>query len=335
MQLNNWNLDERVFIIAEIGNNHEGDFSVAQELIGKAAEAGADAVKFQTFILEYFVSSSTDTSRLERLRRFQLSFDQFEKLSSQAKELGIIFFSTPFDIESAKFLNSIQPIFKIASGDNTFFPLIDTVAHFGKPTIISTGLADMNLLEDIYKFWSARKSIENLAFLHCITSYPAPLEQANLGAITAIKNRFPEITVGYSDHTLGVKASSYAVAAGARIIEKHFTLDKNYSDFHDHLLSADPEEMKILVESIREVSSIMGSDEKTPQVCENDLRLAARRSIAAAHDLTEGTELTMHNITWVRPGTGIPPGQENLLIGCKLIRTIKQGELIHLGDVSK
>ena len=334
MIINNFDTEKKVFIVAEIGNNHEGNYSVAEEMIGKAAEAGVDAVKFQTFIPELYVSSA-DTSRLERLRGFQLSFDQFEQLSSQAKELGIIFFSTPFDVESAKFLNSIQPIFKIASGDNTFFPLIDTITKFGKPTIISTGLADMKLLEDIYTFWSARTSTENLAVLHCIASYPAPLEQANLGAICAIKDRFPEITVGFSDHTIGFKAASYAVAAGARIIEKHFTLDKNYSDFHDHLLSADPEEMKILVESIREVSAIMGSGEKTPQVCENDVRIAVRRSIAAAQDLSEGTELSIHNFTWVRPGTGIPPGQENLLLGHKLTRTLKQGELILLEDVSK
>ncbi len=334
MDINNFDLDKKVFIVAEIGNNHEGNFSVAQELIVKAAEAGADAVKFQTFIPELIVSSA-DTSRLERLRSFQLSFDQFEQLSSQAQELGIIFFSTPFDVESAKFLNSIQPIFKIASGDNTFYPLIDTIANFGKPTIISTGLANMELIENIYTFWSARASTENLAVLHCIASYPAPLEQANLGAINAIINRFPEITVGFSDHTIGVKASSYAIAAGARIIEKHFTLDKNYSDFRDHQLSSDPEEMRILVESIREASSIIGRGEKTPQICERDGILALRRSIAAANDLPMGTELTMQKITWVRPGTGIPPGQENLLIGSKLKRAIKQGELIQLDDVSK
>ena len=334
MKINNFDIEKKVFIVAEIGNNHEGNFSVAEEMIGKAAETGVDAVKFQTFIPDLYVSS-IDISRLERLRNFQLSFDQFEQLSNQAKELGIIFFSTPFDVESAKFLNSIQPIFKIASGDNSFFPLLDTIANFGKPTIISTGLAHMKLLEDIYTFWSARSSTDNLGVLHCIASYPTPLEQANLGAISTIKNRFPEITVGFSDHTIGVKAASYAVAAGARIIEKHFTLDKNYSDFRDHQLSSDPEEMRILVESIREVSTIMGSGEKTPQICESDSIISLRRSIAAANDLPVGTPLTMQNITWVRPGTGIPPGQENLLIGSKLIRAIKQGELIQLEDVSK
>ena len=132
MKINNFDTGKKVFIIAEIGNNHEGNFSVAQELISKASASGADAVKFQTFIPDLYVSSA-DTSRLERLRSFQLSFDQFEQLSSLAKELGIIFFSTPFDVESAKFLNSIQPIFKIASGVNTFFPLIDTITNFGKP----------------------------------------------------------------------------------------------------------------------------------------------------------------------------------------------------------
>jgi len=334
MKIGNIDVDKQVFIVAEIGNNHEGDFSLAQELVGRAAEAGADAVKFQTFIPEHYVSNA-DTGRLERLRKFQLSFDQFEGLAKLSKQEGLVFFSTPFDLESARFLNNIQPIFKISSGDNNFFPLIDLVFGFGKPTIISTGLADMPLLVTLYEFWKERSELDNLAFLHCISSYPTPTDQVNLFAIHEMKRQFPDVTIGYSDHTLGTRASTLAVASGAQIIEKHFTLDKNYSEFHDHKLSADPEEMKILVESVREASVMMGKEEKSIQQCEENSVMAMRRSIAASRDLDHGVVLTETDITWTRPGTGIPPGEEKRVLGRRTARSIEQGELIQMEDLSR
>ena len=329
--------EKKVFIVAEIGNNHEGDFSVAEEMIGHAAESGADAVKFQTFIPEHYVSR-TETTRLERLRQFQFSYDQFQQLSKYADELGVRFFSTPFDIQSANFLNTIQPLFKIASGDNTFFPLIETVATFGKPMIVSTGLADLNQLDQLYArikdIWLQRKVDPGLAFLHCVASYPVPLEQANIGAIATLKERFPSVIIGYSDHTLGIEAATHAVAAGARIIEKHFTLDKNYSQFRDHQLSADPSDFRQLVNAIRQVELMVGSGEKTVQACEKDLEVSMRRSIAAATDLTTGTILTSAHLTWVRPGTALSPGEEASLMGRTLRRSLAQGELISLEDVT-
>jgi N,N'-diacetyllegionaminate synthase len=334
MKIGEHDLAENVFIIAEIGNNHEGDFSVAQEMVARAAETGANAVKFQTFLPEHYVSGS-DAARLERLRKFQLSQEQFAALARQAQALGLVFFSTPFDLASASFLDSIQPLFKIASGDNNFYPLIETVAGFGKPMIVSTGLADVSLLTEvrrrIHAIWG--KTDPGLAFLHCVASYPVPPDQANLGAIPALTRQFPDITIGYSDHTLGIEAAAMAVAAGARVIEKHFTLAKDYSDFRDHQLSADPADMKALVARIRAVSAMMGKGEKVPQDCEEGLRGAVRRSIAAGRDLPAGTVLSFSDLTWVRPGGGIAPGKEQEVLGKTLKRTFNQGEIFSHADL--
>jgi len=331
MKINNHDTDKRVFVVAEIGNNHEGDFSQAERLVHAAAIAGADAVKFQTFIPELFVTSA-DTARIKRMRDFQLSFSEFESLSKLANSLGIIFFSTPLDLESARFLNTIQSVFKIASGDNSFYPLIELIASFGKPLIVSTGLSDAPLLHGIRELIIKNSDIANentmLAFLHCVTSYPTPPEQLNLRAIHTLRQMFPNSTVGYSDHSLGINACLYAVAAGARIIEKHFTLDKNFSDFRDHQLSADPGELKNMILQIRELEQMLGSGARQAQECEELLRPAVRRSIACANDIEAGTILTKDHLCWVRPGSGLPPGEEGQLIGKKAICSLEQGTLI-------
>jgi N,N'-diacetyllegionaminate synthase len=335
MKINNHDLNNKVLIVAEIGNNHEGDFSVAQELIGKASESGADAVKFQTFIPEHI--SGGDPPRLKRLQKFCLTNEQFEKLAKLASDQNIIFFSTPFDLESAKFLDTIQPVFKIASSDNDYLSLIKTVASFGKPMIVSCGIAELNLIDivcsEVNEIWSDKNINPGLALLHCVSSYPTPPEQANLNAITTIKKRFTEQTIGYSDHTLGVQAAVSSVALGARIVEKHFTLDKNYSDFRDHQISADPEDLKQMVEKIREVELMLGTGEKILQQNETEILSALRRSIAASKNLPIGTKLTKDDLIWVRPGTGITMGKENQIIGKRLRRPISYGELISLEDV--
>jgi len=335
MKIGQHDLDKSVFIIAEIGNNHEGSFSLAEEMIGRAAESGADAVKFQTIIPELFISRA-DSERLERLKKFQFSFDQFARLAETARHAGVTFFSTPFDLESARFLNTIQPVFKIASGDNNFAPLLDEVAGFGKPMIVSTGLADMELIrkthERIRAVWARNNVSPGLVLLHCVASYPAPPSQANLAAIASLQSAIPDATIGYSDHVIGIAAATAAVAAGARVIEKHFTINKNHSDFRDHQLSADPADMRAMVEAIREVTAMLGTGEKKPQACENDLAVAARRSIAAARDLSKGAVLTDSDLIWVRPGSGIAPGKENLLLGKRLQRGLLRGEIFHAND---
>jgi N,N'-diacetyllegionaminate synthase len=324
----------RVFIVAEIGNNHEGNFNQAIKLIESAAEAGVDAVKFQTFIPEQYVSKA-DQVRLDRLRRFKLSNNEFISLSKKAHELNLKFFSTPFDLESAEFLNEIQTIFKISSGDNNFFPLIKKIALFNKPTILSTGLINISQLKGIIRFWCENGGeLKNLSLLHCVSSYPTPAEYANIAAINDLRVNFPGVTVGYSDHTLGTKACILAVGAGAMIIEKHFTLDKASSDFRDHHLSADPIEMHALVKEIRQAEIFMGSGVKEIQNCELESLVGMRRSIAAKRDLYAGNSIYINDITWVRPGNGIPAGDEDKIIGKKIIKKIEQGELITLDNLS-
>ena len=337
MKLGTFDVGRRVLVIAEIGNNHEGNFAAAQELLGRAAEAGADAVKFQTFIPELFVSGA-DAARLKRLQGFKLSQEQFARLGSQAKDLGVTFFSTPLDLTSARFLDTIQPMFKIASGDNTFFPLIEAVASFAKPMIVSTGFADMAQLDRVHALvrstWARAGVDPGLAFLHCVGCYPVPPEQANLAVIAALRARFADCIVGYSDHTIGVRAATYAVAAGARIVEKHFTLDKSYSDFRDHQLSADPKDLRALVDAIREAEVLLGGGEKKPTACELQSLDAVRRSIAAARDLPANHLVTAEDLIWVRPGTGLKPGQESAVVGRRTQRALKQGDLIRAEDVT-
>jgi sialic acid synthase SpsE len=317
-----------VFIVAEIGNNHEGNFDLAVEMIESAAKSGVDAVKFQSFIPDLYVSG-VDIERLNRLKKFQLTYEQFRFLAKKASELNVVFFSTPFDIKTAEFLNEIQQIFKISSGDNNFYPLIETVAKFDKPTIISTGLADLDHIEKLVKFWTSKGGhLDNLALMHCVSSYPTPFDQANIAAVTTLRDKFFNITIGYSDHTLGCDAAVLSVGAGAKIIEKHFTLSNEQSDFRDHQLSLNPLEMFKLVKKIRQAESLMGSGEKIIQNCEVQQESQTRRSIAAAHDLYSGKVLEKDDLTWVRPGTGIPVGQENKVIGRKLNASIEMGQLI-------
>lgn len=310
-----------VFIIAEVGNNHEGDFALAQDLVRLAAEAGVDAVKFQTIVPEFFVNRS-DEPRFSTLKKFQLSYEQFETLSKQAHAAGILFISTPFDLESAAFLGSICDAIKIASSDNTFFALIEAVAKTEKPMIISTGLADeadvQNAVDTVNKVWGKGMAPEALGLLHCVSNYPTIPENANIGAVASLKAAFPTRTIGYSDHTIGIEAARLAVGCGARIIEKHFTIANGYSAFRDHQLSADPETMKLLVETIRETSALLGHGRIEMAPSEVEIAPAIRRSIVAAGALTSGHVVTEGDLMWTRPGTGMAPGKEKDIIGKKL-----------------
>lgn len=332
MKIGKLDTDERVVVIAEIGNNHEGDYSLAEKMVWAAAQAGADAVKFQTFRAEHLVSPKEE-ARLAQLKSFELTFKQFEQLKDVADKAGIMFISTPFDIESAKFLNGLVPAFKIASGDNTFYPLIETVASFGKPIILSCGIAELPELmyakSRIEEVWKQTSASPGLAALHCVTSYPVPEDQANLAAIRTLREALG-CEIGYSDHTLGIEAAVLSVALGARIVEKHFTLDKNFSSFRDHQLSADPDEFQRLVQRIRAAEMMLGTGIKVLQEGENAIKSVVRRSIVAAHDLKAGQILHLEDITWVRPGGGLPPGDEKLVLGKILKCDLTKGEQVTL-----
>jgi len=326
-------LDSRVLIVAEIGNNHEGNFDRAIEMIAGAAEAGANAVKFQTIVPERLVSIA-QPERIQQLRRFQFSYEQFERLAEQSRRNKLLFLSTPFDIESARFLNRLVSAFKIASGDNNFFPLLDVVARTGKPIILSTGLLALSEVATAKEFiegkWSESGIQQQLAVLHCVVSYPTPSEEAHLLAIRSLQTL--GLTVGYSDHTLGIEAAVLSVALGARLIEKHFTLDKNQSDFRDHHLSADPAELAALVRRVREAETLLGNGDKRRLPCEEPANQLIRRSIVAVRDLPAGATITWDDLAWVRPGGGLPPGQEALVLNRKLARAVGKGQRIVSND---
>lgn len=328
MKIANHDLTEKILIVAEIGNNHEGNFEVACRMVEAAADAGVDAVKFQTFKTRLFTSNA-DPARFERLSKFELTQDQFTQLAELARKRGIIFFSTPLDLESAKFLAPIVPVFKIASGDNNFWPMIDYATSSGKPVIISTGMADLAQVTSIAERVKGRTDV---AFLHCVAAYPVPATEVNLRAIPLLAVA-TGCTVGWSDHTLTPDASVAAAAIGARIIEKHFTLDKNFSAFRDHQLSADPAEMRQIVDAVRRVEVLLGKPQKVVQPSEQATITPARRSIAAARDLPSGHRLVAEDLMWVRPAIGLPPGEEARVIAHALKRDIKTGEVITDKDV--
>ena len=330
MKIDNFDLEKRIMIVAEIGNNHEGDFALAQDLIGLAAEAGAHAVKFQTYRTEQYISRREER-RFARLKSYELSAEQFATLSKIATQAGLVFLSTPFDLESARLLRHQVAAYKIASGDLNFFPLLEAVAETGNPVILSTGLATLDQIraatQTIQGIWQTRAIEQELAILHCVSSYPVPANEANLAAIRRLQQEF-QCTVGYSDHTLGIEAAALSVALGARIIEKHFTIDKHYSDFRDHQLSADPVEMRELVSRIELITTLMGSGEKIPQPSEAAAANNLRRSIAARRDLAAGTVVVAEDLTWVRPAIGLAPGNEHLVLGRQLLKPVSAGEPI-------
>lgn len=334
MRIAGIDLDRHVLVIAEIGNNHEGSFELAQEMIRSAAGTGVDAVKFQTIVPERLVSAD-QTDRLTQLRKFQFSYEQFDGLKQTADDAGVLFLSTPFDIESAKFLDRLVPAFKIASGDNDFFPLLEAVALTGKPTIVSAGLTEYEQIRktvDFVKGVWARCGIEqDMAVLHCVVSYPTPPQQAHLAAIGSLKTL--GVTVGYSDHTLGIDAAVLSVASGARIIEKHFTIDKSYSNFQDHRLSADPAELRELVQRVREASQMLGQTGKHVAAAERPNLTPVRRSIAAERDLPAGHIIAFEDLSWLRPGDGFRPGEEGRIVGKRLRRAILAGRLVRPDDL--
>ena len=336
MKLNQFNTDDQVLIIAEIGNNHEGNATVAAQMVCEVAAAGADAVKFQTFRTALFANPS-DQSRYQRMQQFELSQTEFSELRDLAHSLGLLFLSTPLDLESARFLYGMVDAFKIASGDNNFYPLLTEVASTGKPVIISSGASDLEQIlygkEFVERQWRQRGIDGQLAVLHCVSNYPTAFQDANLSVITTLAEQL-QCDVGYSDHTLGVDACVLSVALGARIIEKHFTLDKNYSDFRDHQMSADPAEMQQLVERVRRASQLLGHQGKRVLPSETEIVPLIRRSIVAAHELPVGHCITSDDLMWLRPANGLPPGEEEKLLGKIVHEKIELAEPIQLTKVA-
>lgn len=332
----------KTFIIAEAGVNHNGSLELAKRLIDVAVEAGADAVKFQTFKAENVVTEKAkmaeyqklnlhrETSQYEMIKALELSYADFEKLKLYCDEVGIKFLSTPFDIESARFLKDLGlDIFKIPSGEITNYLLLREIGGYKKQVIISTGMADLGEIEDaidvLMEFGTKR---ENITVLHCNTEYPTPYEDVNLKAMLTIKEAF-KVKVGYSDHTLGIEIAIAAVALGAEVIEKHFTLDRKLPG-PDHKASLEPHELKEMIKCIRNVERSLGDGIKKPSKSELGNMAVVRKSIVAKRDIKKGEVFSEENITVKRPGNGISPMRWNEIIGKVAQKDYKRDEVIEL-----
>jgi N,N'-diacetyllegionaminate synthase len=313
------------FIIAEAGVNHNGDLMLAKRLVDAAADAGADAVKFQTFKADRVVSThaakaryqkqttGSEESQLEMVRRLELPADAFRELRDHSDQRGLVFLSTPFDDESADLLQQLGvPAFKIPSGEVVNHPFLERIARMGKPMIVSTGMCYLSEVDEAVRV-IRRAGNESLILLHCVSNYPADPEDVNLRAMQTMKTAFG-LPVGYSDHTLGVEILLAAVAMGACVIEKHFTLDRTLPG-PDHRASLEPTELTTLVRGIRKVESALGLGRKEPAASEADTAAVARRSLVAACDIPPGTVLGEQHIAIKRPGTGLPPFLRQYLIG--------------------
>jgi len=329
---------ERCFIIAEAGVNHNGSLELAHRLVDAAVQAGADAVKFQTFNAELLVSpdapkadyqlQTTDVaeSQLEMIRRLELSPEMHRNLKAYCGERNILFMSSPFDEESADLLDELEiAVFKIPSGEITNFPLLRHVARKGKPMIVSTGMAYLSEVE------AAVRAIQDAGnqqymLLHCVSNYPADPADINLRAMGTMAAAFG-VPIGYSDHTMGSEISIAAVAMGACVIEKHLTLDRTLSG-PDHMASLEPEEFANMVLGIRNVESALGHGRKEPADSEASTTSVARKSLVAARDIPEGATLTEELVVAKRPGTGLPPAMLQYLIGRSTRSAIPKSTLI-------
>lgn len=330
MNIPRFNLSKKIFIIAEIGNNHEGNFNIAKKLIKAAADSGVDAVKFQTFITKDFVSS--DHPSFERLKKFEFTHQQFLELKRFANKKNLNFISTPLDFKSANFLKRNCKIIKIASGDNNFYDLINIFLNYNKQLVISTGMMNNNNINDLIKFIkkkSGNKFLKkNLCLLHCISSYPAKDNSLNLMSIKYLSDKYKEINIGYSDHSVGGDACITAAALGAKIIEKHFTLSNNFSNFRDHKLSLNPADMKIMVKKIRKVEVQLGKYEKVIGKTEKKLIPLTRRSMIAKKSTNKNQLMTIYNTSFLRPQHKGSEIKNEILNKKKTMKKLNSKELI-------
>lgn len=330
----------RTFIIAEAGVNHNGDLEIAKRLVDEAVAAGVDAVKFQTFKAENIVcknatkadyqKASTDAnqSQYEMLKKLELTEKMHEELIAYCVDKNILFLSTPFDLESVDYLAQIgMEIMKIPSGELTNYPYLRKIAETGKRVILSTGMSDIEEVKAAINVLKENGS-GDISVLHCNTEYPTPFEDVNLKAMLTLQSELG-VKIGYSDHTLGIEIPIAAVAMGAKIIEKHFTLDKSMEG-PDHKASLEPDELQKMVSSIRNVEMALGNGVKIPSPSELKNIAIARKSIVAKCKIEKGQFFTEENLTTKRPGTGISPMRWNEIIGMVAKRSYDEDELIEV-----
>jgi N,N'-diacetyllegionaminate synthase len=334
------NSQEHVFIIAEAGVNHNGSLELAKKLVDIAIEAGCDCVKFQTFKAERLVSkiaekadyqkevTGSNESQLAMIKKLELSYDDFIDLKKYCDAREIFFLSTPFDLESIDFLQKLNvALWKIPSGEITNLPYIIKIAATGKSVILSTG---MSTLEEVKVAVSLLKqnNAGELTLLQCNTEYPTPFDDVNLKAMLTMQKEL-KVKIGYSDHTSGIEVPIAAAALGAAVIEKHFTLDKNMEG-PDHKASLEPEELALMVRSIRNIEKAMGTGIKVPSPSEIKNMPIARKSIIAGRNIKKGEIFTEENITIKRPGTGISPMRWFDVLGTTAVQDFEEDALIIL-----
>ncbi len=333
--------DNQVFIIAEAGVNHNGDPGLAGELIDAAAEAGANAVKFQTFTAADLVRVNTpkadyqkqttaaEESQFEMISRLELDREAHLQLIAHCGRRGILFLSSPFDLASIDLLQELDlPLFKIPSGEITNLPYLRRIAALDKEVILSTGMSNLAEVEAAIQALRAAGAKRRITLLHCNTEYPTPMEDANLRAMTTLAKTF-HLPVGYSDHTLGIEACIAAVALGATVIEKHFTLDTRMAG-PDHAASLDPESLCRMVKAIRSISLALGTGIKAPSPSERKNKAIARKSIVASRDIQPGETFSEGNLTTKRPAWGLSPMLWDSLIGTVADRPYRKDEFIEL-----
>jgi len=335
---------KKVLIIAEAGVNHNGDFELAKKMVDIAFEAGADIIKFQTAIPELVMSNTApkaeyqnnntgiEESQLEMSKKIHLPLTAYKELKIYCEEVGIKFLSTPFDHVSIDLLSDLgQDIFKIPSGEITNLPYLKKVANLNTKIIISTGMSNLSEIEFALDILVQNGStLDNIIVLHCNTDYPSPYEDVNLLAMNTIKNAFG-VRVGYSDHTPGIEVPIAAVALGAEVIEKHFTLDKKMAG-PDHLASLNPRELREMIIAIRNIEIALGSGRKIPTPSESKNLNIARRSIHLLNSIQEGTILNEAHLIMKRPGNGISPVLINNIIGKKLKKSFPKDHMLTFDD---
>ena len=334
------NFINKTIVIAEVGVNHNGDINLALDLVDKAVNAGADIVKFQTFQTknlivpkakkaQYQIKTTSQTeSQSEMLSKLELDKDDHYKLIEKCNNSGIEFLSTAFDLESLDFLKSLNlSRFKIPSGEITNLPYLKQIGSFEKPVILSTGMANLSEIESaITVLELSGTDRSQITVLHCTTEYPAPMKEVNLKAMESISSSFG-VDVGYSDHTKGIEVAISAVALGAKVIEKHLTLDRTLPG-PDHFSSLEPKEFKKMVHSIRNIEVALGDGIKRPTESEKKNKLIARKSIVASKKINQGDLLTKENITTKRPGDGISPMEWENVIGKYAFKNFEANEPI-------
>lgn len=323
-------VQSRPVIVAEIGGNHGGDLRLALDMVDAARAAGADAVKFQTYVLDRWIARESPS--YADFQREALSFEQFRVIAQHCRDTGIVFFSTPFDEESADFLETLDvPAFKIASGDLTHLPLLRHVAAKGRLVLLATGASTS---ADVDTAVEAIRSVGGAdpVLLHCTAAYPAPDEEADIGTIPAFRARYGTV-VGFSDHTLGIEIALGAVALGADIVEKHFTTDRSLPG-GDNEMSITPGELAALVAGSRRIAAAVGEGAKYVRPSERQLRPLLRRSLALRRALTEGETITRDDLLVLRPGTGMAPAEIDRVVGRKAARSLAAGQMLVASDLA-